>query len=40
MSRTVFTALKNAEVELVGADLVELSPHYDQSNVSTLWHVK
>ena len=33
---TVFTALKNAEVELVGADLVELSPHYDQSNVSTL----
>lgn len=33
---TVFTALQKADIELVGADLVELSPHYDQSNVSTL----
>lgn len=32
---TVFAAFKAADVELVGADLVELSPDYDQSGVST-----
>lgn len=33
---TVFKAIKDADIELVGADLVELSPHYDQSGVSTI----
>jgi len=33
---TVFLALKEANITLVGADMVELSPHYDQSNVSTI----
>lgn len=33
---TVFKAIKEADIELVGADLVELSPHYDQSGVSTI----
>ena len=33
---TVFLALKAANVTLVGADMVELSPHYDHSSVSTI----
>lgn len=33
---TVFNALHQANIQLVGVDLVELSPHYDHSNVSTL----
>lgn len=32
---TVFAALQAAEIQLVGADLVELSPDYDHSGVST-----
>ena len=32
---SVFTAFQAADVELVGADLVELSPDYDHSGVST-----
>ncbi|HAX72401.1 MAG TPA: agmatinase, partial [Firmicutes bacterium] len=32
----LFVELKKADVQLVGADIVELSPHYDQSNVSTI----
>ena len=33
---TVFKAIKDADIELVGADMVELSPHYDTANVSTI----
>lgn len=33
---TVFKAIKDANIELVGADMVELSPHYDTANVSTI----
>lgn len=33
---TVFKAIKEADIELVGADMVELSPHYDTANVSTI----
>lgn len=33
---TVFKALKESDIELIGADLVELSPHYDTANVSTI----
>lgn len=33
---TVFVALKAADITLLGADIVELSPHYDQSQVSTI----
>ena len=33
---TVFKAIKAADIELVGADMVELSPHYDTANVSTI----
>lgn len=33
---TVFQVIKEADIQLVGADLVELSPHYDQANVSTI----
>jgi len=33
---TIFLALKEANINLVGADIVELSPHYDHSNVSTI----
>ncbi|MCL1950345.1 MAG: agmatinase [Turicibacter sp.] len=34
--QTLFTQLKDADLELVGADIVELSPHYDPSGVSTV----
>jgi len=34
--QTLFTQLKEADLELVGADIVELSPHYDPSGVSTV----
>lgn len=33
---TVFEVIKESTIEVVGADLVELSPHYDQTNVSTI----
>lgn len=33
---TVFKAIKEADIVLVGGDLVELSPHYDSTNVSTI----
>ncbi len=32
----IFTVLKNANVNLVGCDIVELSPDYDNTNVSTV----
>ncbi len=31
-----FTSIQQSNIELVGADIVELSPHYDQSGVSTI----
>ena len=34
--QTLFTQLKDADLELVGADIVELSPHYDPTGVSTV----
>ena len=33
---TFFTALKDSQLDIVGADIVELSPHYDQTGVSTV----
>ena len=32
----IFKILKNANINLVGCDIVELSPNYDNSNVSTI----
>lgn len=32
----IFTILKNSNIKLVGADIVELSPDYDNTNVSTV----
>ena len=32
----LFVAVQQSGIELVGADIVELSPHYDQSGVSTI----
>lgn len=32
----IFTIIKNSNIKLVGADIVELSPDYDNTNVSTV----
>lgn len=34
--QNIFTILKNSKVKLVGCDIVELSPDYDSTNVSTI----
>lgn len=33
---TIFSVLKNSNVDIVGCDIVELSPDYDNTNVSTI----
>ena len=33
---SVFSILKNSKVDIVGCDIVELSPDYDNTNVSTV----
>ena len=32
----IFNILKNANINIVGCDIVELSPDYDNTNVSTI----
>lgn len=34
--QNIFTILKNSNIKLVGCDIVELSPDYDNTNVSTI----
>ena len=36
MFEQIFKILKNSNINLVGCDIVELSPDYDRSNVSTI----